>query len=46
MGERDWRWEMLIEPAPGGELLRVDVAVYGDDDDASPVVMHTGFLPR
>lgn len=44
MGGRDWYWEMLIQPAPGGELLRVDVAVYDSPRRDSPVVMHTGFL--
>lgn len=44
MGERTWYWEMLIQPAPGGELLRVDVAVYDAPRRDSPVVMHTGFL--
>jgi general secretion pathway protein I len=44
MGERDWYWEMLIQPAPGGELLRVDVAVYDAPGRDSPVIMHTGFL--
>lgn len=44
MGGRSWYWEMLIQPAPGGELLRVDVAVYDAPERDSPVVMHTGFL--
>lgn len=44
MGGRDWYWEMLIQPAPGEELLRVDVAVYETPRRRSPVVMHTGFL--
>lgn len=44
MGERTWYWEMLIEPAPGGELLRVDVAVFDSPRRDSPVIMHTGFL--
>jgi len=44
MGGRSWYWETLIQPAPGGDLLRVDVAVYDDSRRDSPVVMHTGFL--
>jgi len=44
MGERSWYWEMLIQPAPGGELLRVDVAVYDTSERGSPLIMHTGFL--
>lgn len=44
MGGRTWYWEMLIQPAPGGELLRVDVAVHDGPRDDSPVIMHTGFL--
>ena len=44
MGGRTWYWEMLIQPAPGGELLRVDVAVHDGPSGDSPVVMHTGFL--
>ncbi len=44
MGGRSWYWTMLIQPAPGGELLRVDVAVRDRPGADSPVVMHTGFL--
>lgn len=44
LGGRDWYWEMLIQPAPGGELLRVDVAVYDRPQRDDPVLMHTGFL--
>jgi general secretion pathway protein I len=44
MGGRTWFWEMLIQPAPGGDLLRVDVAVYTERQADSPVVLHTGFL--
>lgn len=46
MGGRDWHWEMVIEHAPGGELLRVDVAVHDRADSNTPVLTHTGFLPR
>lgn len=44
-GGRDWRWEMSVQPAPGGALMRADVTVYvaGRDD---PVLSHTGFVPR
>lgn len=45
MGQRDWYWDMLIEPAPGNELLRVEVAVYDSAKMRSPVLAHTGFLP-
>ncbi len=44
MGGRIWHWEMLVQPAPGGELLRVDVAVHAAPGDDAPVFMHTGFL--
>ncbi|NBB69989.1 MAG: type II secretion system minor pseudopilin GspI [Alphaproteobacteria bacterium] len=44
MGGRTWYWEMLIQPAPGGDMLRVDVAVHHDRQDDSPVILHTGFL--
>lgn len=46
MGGRDWHWEMLIQPAPGGDLNRVEVAVYQRPDRRDPVVTHTGFLPQ
>lgn len=46
MGDRDWHWEMLIQPAPGNELLRVDVAVHERAGSDDPVLTHTGFLPR
>lgn len=45
MGSRTWYWEMLIEPAPGDELLRAEVAVYDSPRREAPVLMHTGFLP-
>ncbi|MEE4297749.1 MAG: type II secretion system minor pseudopilin GspI [Wenzhouxiangella sp.] len=46
MGDRDWEWQALIQPAPGGELTRVDVAVYRESLGEQPVLTHTGFLPR
>ncbi len=46
MGGRDWYWDMLIQPAPGEQLLRVDVAVYGSTARRDPMLTHTGFLPR
>lgn len=45
MGRRDWHWDMLIQTAPGGELLRVDVVVYETRDRNRPVLTHVGFLP-
>ena len=45
MGQREWYWDMLIQPAPGGQLLRVDVAVYGSSVRRDPILTHTGFLP-
>ena len=44
-GGRDWRWEMTVQPAPGGELMRAEVSVYPAGSD-EPVLGHTGFLPR
>lgn len=44
MGNRDWRWQTDIVPAPGGELWRIDVTV-ADDRDAT-VAVHSGYLPR
>jgi general secretion pathway protein I len=46
MGERDWAWQALIQPAPGDELMRVDVAVFGGSTSAAPILTHTGFLAR
>lgn len=46
MGGRDWTWRALVQPAPGGELIRVDVAVYAQASQEQPVLTHTGFLPR
>jgi len=43
LGERDWHWDALIQPAPGGGLLRIDVAVYAERSRLAPVVSHTGF---
>lgn len=44
MGQRDWYWSALIQPAPGGELMRVDVAVHATRARQEPVLTHTGFL--
>lgn len=44
MGERDWYWSALIQPAPGGQLMRVDVAVHGTGTRSDPILTHTGFL--
>lgn len=44
MGGRTWYWDMLIQPAPGGDLLRVDVAVHAERRGDSPIILHTGFL--
>lgn len=46
MGERDWVWQALIQPAPGDDLMRVDVAVYAESLAATPILTHTGFLAR
>ena len=45
MGDRDWHWQALIQPAPGDAMLRVDVAVYSDSSRDVPILTHTGFLP-
>ena len=45
MGQRDWYWDGLIQPAPGEDMLRVDIAVYADSRREQPVLTHTGFLP-
>lgn len=45
MGQQDWHWEALIQPAPGNQMLRVDVAVFNEPGDPGPVLSHTGFLP-
>lgn len=42
---RDWNWEARVQPAPGGDLWRVDVLVFETGRDR-PVLTHTGFLPR
>ena len=46
MGQRDWHWDMLIQPAPGDQLLRVDVAVYASSARRDPILTHTGFCRR
>lgn len=43
MGNRDWHWDALIQPAPGAELMRIDVAVYAERSRSSPVLTHSGF---
>ncbi|MFU8831328.1 MAG: type II secretion system minor pseudopilin GspI [Wenzhouxiangella sp.] len=45
MGQQEWYWDALIQPAPGDEMLRVDVVVFSDNTRASPLLTHTGFLP-
>jgi len=44
LGDRDWRWRSLLEPAPGGDLWRVEVVVLDADDQ--PLITHIGFLAR
>ncbi|QOC23137.1 type II secretion system minor pseudopilin GspI [Wenzhouxiangella sp. AB-CW3] len=44
MGEREWYWDVLVQEAPGGQLLRADVAVYTHSDRRDPILTHTGFL--
>ncbi len=44
-GGRDWYWDILIQPTPGEELIRIDIAVHAAADRRSPVLTHTGFLP-
>lgn len=44
MGNREWRWQAEIRPAPGGELWQIDVTVA--DAEAETVAVHTGYLPR
>ena len=46
MGERDWYWDALIQPAPGDAMLRIDVAVYRRAEREAPLLTHTGFLPK
>lgn len=46
MAEQDWHWEALIQPAPGGELLRVDLVVFAAGQPDQPLLTHSGFLPR
>lgn len=45
LGDRDWHWDALVQPTPGGDMLRVDVAVYRDRSRSAPILSHTGFLP-
>ncbi len=45
MGDRSWYWDALIQPAPGEQMLRVDILVYAEAGRESPVLSHTGFLP-
>ncbi|TVQ38802.1 MAG: type II secretion system protein GspI [Wenzhouxiangella sp.] len=45
MAGRDWYFDVLIQPAPGDDMLRVDVAVYSDARRRQAVFTHTGFLP-
>lgn len=44
MAGRDWRWQQRIEPAPGGELWRVDVSVFDERD--RPLAQQSGFVAR
>ncbi len=45
MGGRVWHYDVLIQTAPGDEMLRVDVAIFADARRRQPVFTHTGFLP-
>lgn len=43
LGNRDWHWDALVQPTPGGELMRIDVAVYAERSRSTPLLTHTGF---
>lgn len=45
-GGRDWFWDALIQPTPGDELLRMDVAVHAERSRSAPIVSQTGFRER
>lgn len=44
LGERQWRWQSLVQLAPGGTLWRIDVVVLDQDD--MPLLTHVGFMQR
>ncbi len=46
LGDRDWYWDALVQPAPGDELLRVDVAVHAERSRSGPIISQTGFFER
>lgn len=42
-GERDWRYDVVIQATPVASIRRIDVHVYADDDDTAPIATLTGF---
>ncbi|MEM1080109.1 MAG: type II secretion system minor pseudopilin GspI [Pseudomonadota bacterium] len=44
MANQSWQWQATTELAPGGQLWRVDLLVYDQNDQL--VLTHSGFLGR
>jgi len=44
LGEREWYWQRRVEPAPGGQLWRIEVRVLDADDRL--LLSRTGFVAR
>ncbi len=44
MADQLWRWQLQTQTAPGGQLWRLDVRVFNEQDQL--VLTHSGFLAR
>jgi general secretion pathway protein I len=46
MAEREWFWQMKISETEEKELRRLDVQVYYDDQNETPITMLVGFVDK
>ena len=45
LGGRDWRWAMDVEKTPDGDVLRVDVQIYRENQTGdTPYAQLAGFM--
>lgn len=42
-GQRDWRYDVVVQATPVASIRRIDVHVYAPDDAKTPLAALTGF---
>ncbi len=46
MGLHEWRWERIVSDTPDDRVRRIQVQVFRDRDDESPITQLTSFLAK